>query len=223
MTLVAAILLGLRQRDRTGKGCWVGTSLYANGVWANGTSAAGALVGAVLPPRQSPDKPRNALTNLYRTQDDRWLQLLLVRDDRLWPVLCKAIERPDLLADPRFTERADRRTRSLELVKELMPVFAAKTYAEWEATFAGTGIPFGVIGRLADVVEDEQADHAGIFADTTNPDVPRTVNNPIRLGFAQPRQPGPPPMVGQHNEEVLREAGYAADEIEALKKSGALG
>lgn len=122
MTLVAAILLGLRQRDRTGKGCWVGTSLYANGVWSNGTSAAGALVGAHLPPRQAPDKPRNALTNLYRTKDDRWLQLLLVRDDRLWPVLCRTIERADLLADPRFTERADRRTRSLELVKELMPV-----------------------------------------------------------------------------------------------------
>ena len=83
MTLVAAILLGLRQRDRTGKGCWVGTSLYANGVWANGTSAAGALIGAKLPPRQPPDKPRNALTNLYRTKDDRWLQLLMVRDDRL--------------------------------------------------------------------------------------------------------------------------------------------
>jgi crotonobetainyl-CoA:carnitine CoA-transferase CaiB-like acyl-CoA transferase len=223
MTLVAAILLGLRQRDRTGKGCWVGTSLYANGVWANGTSAAGALVGAVLPPRQSPDKPRNALTNLYRTKDDRWLQLLLVRDDRLWPVLCKAIERSDLAVDPRFTERADRRTRALELVQELMPVFAARTYAEWEKIFSGTGIPFGVIGRLADVVEDEQADHAGIFADTTNPEVPRTVNNPIRLGFAQPRKAGPPPAIGQHNEEILREAGYATDEIEALKKSGALG
>ena len=223
MTLVAAILLGLRQRDRTGKGCWVGTSLYANGVWANGTSAAGALVGAHLPPRQSPDKPRNALTNLYRTKDDRWLQLLLVRDDRLWPVLCKAIERPDLAEDPRFTQRADRRARSLELVKELMPVFAAKTYAEWERTFAGTGIPFGVIGRLADVVEDEQAEHAGIFADTDNPDVPRTVNNPIRLGFAQPRKAGPPPAVGQHSEEILREAGFAAAEIDVLKKSGALG
>ena len=223
MTLVAAILLGLRQRDRTGKGSWVGTSLYANGVWANGTSAAGALVGAHLPPRQAPDKPRNALTNLYRTKDDRWLQLLLVRDDRLWPVLCKAIERPDLAEDPRFTERADRRARSLELVKELMPVFAAKTYAEWEQTFASTGIPFGVIGRLADVVEDEQARHAGIFADTDNADVPRTVNNPIRLGFAQPRKAGPPPAVGQHSEEILREAGFAAAEIDALKKSGALG
>jgi formyl-CoA transferase len=223
MSLVAAVLLGLRQRDRTGKGCWVGTSLYANGVWANATSAAGALVGAQLPPRQAPDKPRNALTNLYRTRDDRWLQLLMVRDDRLWPTLCKAIERLDLADDPRFTERADRRSRALELAQELMPVFASRTYAEWEKILAGTGIPFGVVGRLADVVQDEQAEHAGIFAGTTNPDIPRTVNNPIRLGFARPRQPGPPPSVGQHNEEVLREAGYVEAEIDALRKSGALG
>src|SRR5262249_3305076 len=106
MTLVAAILLGLRRRDQTGKGGWVGTSLYANGVWANGTSAAGALIGARLPVRQPPDRPRNALTNLYRTKDDRWLQLLLVRDDRLWETLCTAIERPDLMSDDRYRERA---------------------------------------------------------------------------------------------------------------------
>ncbi|CAN5778754.1 CoA transferase [soil metagenome] len=223
MTLVAAILLGLRQRDRTGKGCWVGTSLYANGVWANGTSAAGALVGAHLPSRPAPDKPRNALTNLYRTRDDRWLQLLLVRDDRLWQPFCAAIERPDLAADPRFTERADRRTRALELVQELMPVFAARTYAEWEKILAGTGIPFGVIGRLADVIADEQAHHAGIFADTVNPEIPRTVNNPIRLGFAQPRPAGPPPAVGEHNDEVLRDLAYSEAEIAALRRGGALG
>ena len=223
MTLVAAILLGLRQRDRTGKGCWVGTSLYANGVWANGTSAAGALVGAHLPPRQSPDKPRNALTNLYRTKDDRWLQLLLVRDDRLWPVLCKAIERPDLVEPTRASPSAPTAGAIARAGEGADAGVRGKDLCRVGATFAGTGIPFGVIGRLADVVEDEQADHAGIFADTTNPDVPRTVNNPIRLGFAQPRQAGPPPAVGQHSEEILREAGFAAAEIEALKKSGALG
>ena len=54
MTLVAAILLGLRQRDRTGKGCWVGTSLYANGVWANGTSAAGAAMNELMSSTTSP-------------------------------------------------------------------------------------------------------------------------------------------------------------------------
>ncbi|HEY6981819.1 CaiB/BaiF CoA-transferase family protein [Reyranella sp.] len=223
MTLVAAILLGLRRRDRTGKGGWVGTSLYANGVWANGTSAAGALVGARLPPRQSPDKPRNALTNLYRTRDDRWLQLLMVRDDRLWAPFCRLIGREDLLADPRFADREERKSRAAELFKELAPIFALRTYAEWERVFAGTGIPFGVIERLGDVVEDEQARHAGIFSDTTNPEVPRTVNNPIRLGFATPRTAGPPPSVGQHSAEILRELAYSDAEIAALKKTGALG
>lgn len=223
MTLVAAILMGLRRRDQTGKGCWVGTSLYANGVWANGTSAAGAVIGAKLPPRQPPDKPRNALTNVYRTKDDRWLQFLMVRDDRLWEKFCAVIARPDLLADPRYAGRAERRAHALDLAAELVQIFAARTYPEWEQALAGTGIPFGVIGRLIDVIDDEQADHAGIFADTTNPEIPRTVNNPIRLGFARPRPAGPPPTVGQHNDEILHETGFSEAEITALKKAGALG
>ncbi len=223
MTLVAAILLGLRRRDQIGKGGWVGTSLYANGAWANGTTMAGAAIGAKLPPRQPPDRPRNALTNLYRTRDDRWLQLLVVRDDRLWGTLCTAIGCPELASDPRFTDRDERKTRAIELHGVLAPVFASRTYAEWESALSKTGIPFGVIGRVADVVDDEQAAHAGIFADTTNPEVPRTINNPIRLGFAKPRISGPPAAVGENNDEILRELGHSDDEIAALKKAGALG
>jgi crotonobetainyl-CoA:carnitine CoA-transferase CaiB-like acyl-CoA transferase len=223
MTLVAAILLGLRHRDQTGKGCWVGTSLYANGVWANGTSAAGALVGAKLLPRQSPDKPRNALTNLYRTKDDRWLQLIMVRDDRLFQPFCRAIGRDDLLADPRFADRERRKEYAIDLHRELAPMFAEKTYEEWERLLSPLGIPIGVIGRLADVIEDDQAQHAGIFADTTNPEIPRTVNNPIRLGFARPRTAGPPPKIGEHSDQILRELAYSDGEIAALKKSGAFG
>jgi formyl-CoA transferase len=223
MTLVAAILMGLRHRDQTGKGCWVGTSLYANGAWANGTTLAGAAIGAKLRPRAPPDKPRNALTNLYRTKDDRWLQLLVVRDDRLWPTVCKAIGQPELASNPRFTDRDERKRRALELHALLAPIFAAKTYAEWEKALANTGIPFGVIERVVDVVDDPQAEHAGIFSPTANPDVPRTVNNPIRLGFAKPRPSGIPAAVGQNNEEILREFGHSDAEIEALKKAGALG
>jgi formyl-CoA transferase len=102
-------------------------------------------------------------------------------------------------------------------------VFAARTYAEWEKALETTGIPFGVIGRVADVVDDEQARHAGIFAETTNPEVPRTVNNPIRLGFAKPRVSGKPSAVGENSEEILRELGHSEAEIDALKKAGALG
>ena len=128
-----------------------------------------------------------------------------------------------MLIDERFAGRPERRDHAMDLYAILKPVFAARPYAEWEQALAGTGIPFGVIGRLADVIDDEQARHAGIFADTTNPAIPRTVNTPIRLGFATPRTAGPPPEVGQHNDEVLRETGFSADEIDTLKKSGALG
>ena len=223
MTLVAAILLGLRHRDQTGEGCWVGTSLYANGAWANGTTLAGAAIGGKLVTREPPHKPKNALTNLYRTSDDRWLQLLMVRDDRLWTTFCDVISQPELANDPRYTDRQERRTRALELHAELAPIFASKTYAEWEQLLSKTGIPFGVIGRVADVIDDEQARHAGIFAETTNPEVPRTVNNPIRLGFAKPRVSGTPSAVGENSEEILRELAYSEAEIDALKKAGALG
>jgi formyl-CoA transferase len=147
----------------------------------------------------------------------------MVRDDRLWPTFCKVIGQPDLVDDPRFTDREERRQRALELHGLIAPVFASRTYAEWEGLLSTTGIPFGVIGRVADVVDDEQAQHAGIFADTANPEVPRTVNNPIRLGFAKPRVSGVPPAVGQNSEEILRELAYSEAEIEALKKAGALG
>jgi formyl-CoA transferase len=223
MTLVAAILLGLRHRDQTGEGCWVGTSLYANGAWANGTTLAGVAIGGTLVTREPPDKPKNALANLYRTRDDRWLQLLIVRDDRMWPTFCEVIGRTDLTNDPRYTDRDERKRRAFELHALFAPIFASKTYAEWEALLSKTGIPFGVIGRVADVVEDEQARHAGIFAETTNPEVPRTVNNPIRLGFAKPRTSGKPSAVGENSEEILRELAYSEAEIEALKKAGTLG
>ncbi|HZP99153.1 MAG TPA: CaiB/BaiF CoA-transferase family protein [Reyranella sp.] len=223
MTLVAAILLGLRRRDRTGKGGWVGSSLYANGAWANGTTLAGAAIGAKLVTREPPDRPRNALTNLYRTKDDRWLQLLMVRDDRLFETFCKVMGLPQLVTDPRYTDREERKRRARELHAVIAPVFASRTYAEWATILAPTGIPFGVIERVADVVQDEQADHAGIFAETDNPAVPRTVNNPIRLGFARPRKSGVPAGVGQHSEEILRELGHSEADIATLKKSGAVG
>ena len=118
---------------------------------------AGAAIGARLVTREPPDRPRNALTNLYRTRDDRWLQLLVVRDDRLWETFCKVIGRTELATDARFIDREERKRRALELHAEIAPVFAAKIYAEWEAILSTTGIPFGVIGRVADVVDDERA------------------------------------------------------------------
>jgi formyl-CoA transferase len=223
MTMVGAILLGLRRRDRTGRGGWVGTSLYANGVWSNGTLAQAALVGAFNKPRPPRDRPGNALANIYRTSDDRWIQLTLVREEKGWERLCRALDRPDLFADPRFLDRESRRAHAVVLTGILDAAFAVHDWAYWRPVLRAHEVTFGVIERLQELPGDEQAQHAGIIAETASADVPRTINNPIRLGFARPRQAGDPPTVGQHTDSVLKEIGLSDSDIAALRASGAAG
>lgn len=222
MGLVSAILMALIHRMKTGEGSWVGVSLLGNGLWSCGVIAQAALVNAYLPPRPPPERPRTALGNIYRTSDDRWLQLTIVREDKLWEPVCRAIGRTDLIDDPRFTVVAERRNRSAELAAILRETFATEPYEHWRKELAAHGVTFGVISRPQDIPDDEQAAHAGAIVDTAIPGMPRTIANPIRLSFAQQRTAYPAPELGQHSDAVMREAGLSNDEIAALRASGAV-
>jgi formyl-CoA transferase len=222
MSLVSAILLALMHRTKTGEGSWVGTSLIGNGLWSCGVIAQAALVDAYLPPRPPIDRPRTALGNIYRTSDDRWLQLTIVREDKLWEPLCRVIGRTDLPADPRFATQDSRRAHSAELATILREIFASNTFDHWMKALAAAEITFGVINRPQDIPHDVQAAHEGTLVKTANPEMPRTLANPIRLGFAEQRIAHAAPTLGQHGEEILREAGLSAAEIAALKASGAM-
>jgi len=222
MTLVAAILMALIHRLKSGEGSWVGTSLLGNGLWSGGVIAQAALVGAFLPHRPPPDRPRSALGNIYRTSDDRWLQLTIVREDKMWPGLCATIERPDLIDDPRFTTVEERRKRSDELAAILREAFAARDYEHWRQAMAAHGITFGVISRPQDIPGDEQARACGAVVDTAIDEMPRTLANPIKLGFAEPRIARPGPALGQHTDQILAEAGLSPSEIAGLRQSGAV-
>jgi formyl-CoA transferase len=222
MGLVSAILMGLMRRMKTGEGSWVGTSLLANGIWSCGIIAQAALVGAVLPPRPPRERPRSALANIYRTSDDRWLQLVVVREDKLWPRVCQAIERQELEDDPRFATIEARRSRSSELATILAEAFVTRDYAYWRDRLGALDITFGVISRAQDLPDDSQAVHAGAIVETANPEMPRTIGNPIHLDFARPRIAGPGPALGQHTVEVLREAGFSDAEIADLLADGAM-
>jgi formyl-CoA transferase len=205
MALVSAILMGLMQRMKTGEGSWVGTSLLGNGLWSCGVVAQAALVGAYLPHRPPPDRPRSALGNIYRTGDDRWLQLTIVREDKMWPGVCATIGRPELVDDPRFATVEGRRKHSAELAKVLSEAFT-----------------FGVISRPQDVPDDQQAVACGAVVETAIAEMPRTISNPIRLSFAEQQVAHPAPALGQHSDEILAEVGLSPDEIAALHKSGAV-
>ena len=224
MNLFAAIAMALLYRERTGLGSEVSTSLHAGGLWSNAMLAQGALLGAFVAPRPPRTKPRSALANQYRTADNRWIQLTIVREDKLWPELCAALERLDLLQDARFQTTESRRAHATELAAILDPVFAARPWPEWKTRLRRHEITFGLLGVLRDVPDDEQAVANGAIVPTTVEEMPRSISAPIRLSFApQPAAAGPGPAHGAHTDEILGELGYSADEIERLRAGGALG
>ena len=222
MGLVSAILMALIHRMKTGEGSWVGTSLLGNGLWSCGVIAQAALVGAYLPHRPPPDRPRSALGNIYRTADDRWLQITIVREDKMWAPLCTAVGRPELTRDPRFAETEARRRHSADLAAILSDTFAGCDYEHWRHALAAQQVTFGVISRPQDVPDDEQAVACGAIVETAIPEMPRTLSNPIRLGFAEQRIAHAAPALGQHSDDILREAGFGAEAIAALRASGAV-
>lgn len=222
MSLVSSILMALMHRMKTGEGSWVGTSLLGNGIWSCGVIAQAALADAFLTPRPPPDRPRSALSNIYRTRDDRWIQLTIVREDKLWPPMCKAIGQPGLVEDLRFRTQDDRRANSADLATIVREAFAARDYDDLVKDLAANAITFGVISRPRDVPHDQQAVACGAIVETAIPSLPRTLANPIRLGFAEQKTAHAAPSLGQHSAEILSEIGLSAEEIDGLKKTGAV-
>jgi formyl-CoA transferase len=182
-----------------------------------------ALLGAPLPKRPPPDRPRNALTNVYRTRDDRWIQLTIVREDRNWLPFCRVIGKEELVADPRFAEATNRRSNSPALAIILRETFAARDFADWFGRLKADAIPFAEISRAEDLPDDAQATAAGVFVETANPEMPRTLAAPFSLAdvAVPPARPGP--ALGAHGDDILSEVGVSAQEIAALRASGALG
>ena len=217
MSLLAGIMLALWQREKTGEGQLISSSLIANGLWSNGVGAQAALLGSHLPPRPPRERPRNAITNPYQTRDERWMQISIVREDKTWPSFCEAVSRPDLMEDPRFVDAAARRTNSAALVAILDPIFASQDWAYWRKKWLQHSIPVGLIGRLQDLPQDEQAVASGAVVPTANPVMPQTIAAPFNIASA----PVPPataaPELGQHTDEILHSAGLTAAEITALR------
>jgi formyl-CoA transferase len=221
MALYGAIVTALYKRERTGMGSHVSSNLMANGIWANGILSQAKLCGAKFQERRPRERALNAVTNHYQCKDGRWLILSLLNEDRQWPTLARCLEREDLITDPRFVTKANRHARSLELIKIFDETFATKDLAEWRKILDGNGLVFGVVGILDDIPDDRQMIENEVLVPFEN-DTMLTVNSPIWIDGSKKVPPRLPPGIGEHSDEVLREAGYDDASIRQLRASGAV-
>ena len=222
VALFGAIALGLYQRERTGRGAKVSTSLMANGAWANSVLIQALLCGATFVERPPREQALNALVNLYQCRDGRWFVLTLLTEEKDWERFARGIGRADLIADARFATMAARHANSPALVKILDGVFAEKDWAQWQATLEASDIAFEAVVRLQDLRDDRQMAATGTLAPLEGAGIPglRTVMSPIQVADQTRVPPTRAPDLGEHTDEVLRAAGYDAAAIRRLHDLG---
>ncbi len=220
--LFSAIVMGLYRRERTGKGSYVTTSLLAEGVWSCGVSIQAALCDAKFFPLHDRQKPPNATMNVYRTSDDNWFLIVLTPDR--WPALATGIGRPDLLSDTRFTDAAKQAANSAQLTAILDEVFRSQPLAHWREVFDHAHITFGVVRAPSEVINDPQLRENDIIVplDGAGGNLKFTISSPMQVHDVAKVPAKRAPELGEHNEEVLKELGFDAKEIDGLRASGAI-
>jgi crotonobetainyl-CoA:carnitine CoA-transferase CaiB-like acyl-CoA transferase len=220
--LAQGILVALLERERSGKGQWVHTSLLQAMVTMLDFQAARWLIDREIPPQAGNDHPTGIPTGVFTTADGHIN--VAASGQTMFRRLCTAIGAPELLEDPRFATLADRSKHRKAMNAELDRRFAAKPSAEWIEVLNRAGVPSGPILNVKEVFEDPQVRHLGLAQPVRHPTRGEMLVQGLPATLS--RTPGavrrPAPEHGEHTDAILGELGYAPEEIRALREAGAV-
>ena len=209
MTLAGGICGALFDRQRTGRGHLVSTSLLRTGLYCAGWDLGILLRFGKLQSTRPREQSMTPLMNCYAAEDGNGFWLLGLESDRHWPGLVAALERPNLADDERFSGATDRLTNAAALIAELDVAFASAPMAHWAARFDDHDVWWAPINNPRTVLDDAQVEASGAFVDMPVPDGVasyRAVASPIDIDD-QAQRPGAVPTLGEHTAEVLAELG----------------
>jgi crotonobetainyl-CoA:carnitine CoA-transferase CaiB-like acyl-CoA transferase len=222
LATVSAALAALVERQATGKGRLVETSLMRTGAYAIGWDLSIQLRYGEHNRSLPRSRTQSPVANYFRNADGGWISIS-VRAPRDWPAVAAAAGKPHLVDDPRFATPADRVANASELLAELDEAFAAMTRDEMANRLTKQDLIWAPLQSLAELADDPQAHAAGCFVEVEDRLGERYLApmSPARFPGATHGPARPAPHLGGHTREVLAEAGYAAEAIDALIETGA--
>jgi crotonobetainyl-CoA:carnitine CoA-transferase CaiB-like acyl-CoA transferase len=217
--LAQGILVALLEREKSGRGQWVHTSLLEAMVTMLDFQATRWLIAHEIPPQAGNDHPTGIPTGVFRTKDGHIN--IAASGQQMFRRLCGALGVEKLVEDPRFTSIADRSRHRQELNGELEKATATRPSAEWVERLNAAGVPSGPILHVKDVFENEQVRHLGLAVPVKHPTLGEIQVQ--RVAVTLSRTPGavrtPAPDAGEHSDEILADLGYDRAAIERLKKA----
>lgn len=223
MWTAMGILAALLERERTGRGQRVETSLLSSLVALLSVQGQRYLSLGEVPEPTGNLHPVIAPYGVYQTQDGP-LNIAPATPD-MWLKLCRLLGLDELPGDPRFVTNQSRMQYREALRDVLESRLVTRTRLEWTRAMTELGIPAGPINDLADVFNDAQVRHCGLVEVVEHPALGplKQVGLPIRMSDSPPTSVRlPPPMFGEHTERVLAEFGFPADEVATLVRDGVI-
>ncbi len=224
MALAGGIAAALYERERSGEGQLVSTSLLRAGMYQIGADLNTSLRTGLPTVAASIRSVPNPLLTGYRCGDDEWIWLLGLEADRHWPGIAAVLELVDLVDDPRYATMEGRRDHAAEVSATLQERFERRTRDEWAPRLDAAGVWWARVQHVHELIDDEQAHAAGGFVDVALADgsTAPMVASPIDFSGISRFADRPTPDLGQDTELVLLELGWDWDRINTLKEAGVI-
>jgi len=222
MQACMAVLAALHERNRTGRGARVEvTMVEASMALIPDSFTAYTHAGHVMQPES---RAAVSLSFAFACADGRLLAIHVSSMEKFWRALLDAVGRPELGEDARFRDRMGRIKNYEALVQTLRPVFAARPREYWAEKLAAHDVPAAVVHSIPEAIAEPEVKHLGMLHQLNHPRYGRktAMRRASRIDGERESSPLPPPALGEHTDAVLRDFGFAAEEIEVLRAAGAI-
>jgi formyl-CoA transferase len=222
MFAAIGVLGAVAARAKTGKGQQVDATMAGSVLAFLIAPATDALATGKIPGPYT--RPMQSQTYAFSGSDGLPFAIHLSSPQKFWEGLCNDAGHPELIDDPRFKSRPDRRKNYDELNKTFAAFFKEKRRSYWLEQLEAQDVPYTPVYNMAEVFQDPQIKHMGmeIQIERKNKPTIRTVKFPLEYSETKIAHPAPPPELGEHNAEFLRRLGYDEKSMAELKEKGVI-